>query len=104
MIRKTATTRWSGWTIKSCTHDVGSGDILLLDDGRIRLQVDYIDGSAVHTKVIVAGTLSNNKGINRLGGGLSAKALTEKDHRDIKTAAEIGVDYLAVSFHVVAKI
>lgn len=87
-----------GLDYKELPHDVGSGDILLLDDGRIRLQVDYIDGSAVHTKVIVAGTLSNNKGINRLGGGLSAKALTEKDHRDIKTAAEIGVDYLAVSF------
>ncbi|AVJ55914.1 pyruvate kinase [Idiomarina sp. OT37-5b] len=87
-----------GLDYKELPHDVGSGDILLLDDGRIRLQVDYIEGSAVHTKVIVAGTLSNNKGINRLGGGLSAKALTEKDHRDIKTAAEIGVDYLAVSF------
>lgn len=87
-----------GLDYKELPQDVSSGDILLLDDGRIRLKVDYIDGSAVHTKVIVAGALSNNKGINRLGGGLSAKALTEKDHNDIKTAAEIGVDYLAVSF------
>ena len=87
-----------GLDYKELPQDVSSGDILLLDDGRIRLKVDYIDGSAVHTKVTVAGTLSNNKGINRLGGGLSAKALTEKDYSDIKTAAEIGVDYLAVSF------
>lgn len=87
-----------GLDYKELPKDVSSGDILLLDDGRIRLKVDYIEGSAVHTKVIVAGALSNNKGINRLGGGLSAKALTEKDHSDIKTAAEIGVDYLAVSF------
>ena len=87
-----------GLDYKELPQDVSSGDILLLDDGRIRLKVDYIDGSAVHTKVTVAGTLSNNKGINRLGGGLSAKALTEKDYSDIKPAAEIGVDYLAVSF------
>ena len=87
-----------GLDYKELPQDVSSGDILLLDDGRIRLKVDYIDGSAVHTKVTVAGTLSNNKGINRLGGGLSAEALTEKDKRDILTAAEIGVDYLAVSF------
>lgn len=87
-----------GLDYKELPQDVHKGDILLLDDGRIRLEVDYLDGSAVHTKVIVGGTLSNNKGINRLGGGLSAKALTEKDLRDIKTAAEIGVDYLAVSF------
>lgn len=87
-----------GLDYKELPQDVGKGDILLLDDGRIRLEVDYIDGSAVHTKVLVGGTLSNNKGINRLGGGLSAKALTEKDYQDIETAAEIGVDYLAVSF------
>lgn len=87
-----------GLDYKELPRDVTNGDILLLDDGRIRLKVDYIEGSAVHTKVIVAGALSNNKGINRLGGGLSAKALTEKDYSDINTAAEIGVDYLAVSF------
>ncbi|MBA3987570.1 MAG: pyruvate kinase [Idiomarina sp.] len=78
--------------------DVASGDILLLDDGRLRLEVNRVEGSKVHTRVLVGGKLSNNKGINRLGGGLSAPALTEKDLRDIKTAAEIGVDYLAVSF------
>ncbi|MAD54635.1 pyruvate kinase [Idiomarina sp. UBA3162] len=87
-----------GLDYKALPHDVAPGDILLLDDGRIRLEVTDIDGTAVHTAVVVGGQLSNNKGINRLGGGLSAKALTEKDLEDIKTAAKIGVDYLAVSF------
>lgn len=87
-----------GLDYKELPNDVVAGDILLLDDGRIRLQVTRINGSAVHTKVVIGGQLSNNKGINRLGGGLSAKALTDKDLADIKTAAEIGVDYLAVSF------
>lgn len=79
-------------------HDVDKDDILLLDDGRLRLQVTAVEGSRVITQVLIGGKLSNNKGINRLGGGLSAPALTEKDLEDIKTAAEIDVDYLAVSF------
>jgi pyruvate kinase len=87
-----------GIDYKALPDDVSTGDILLLDDGRIQLQVDYVEGRKVHTKVTVCGKLSNNKGINRLGGGLSAEALTEKDKNDIITAAEIGVDYLAVSF------
>ncbi|MCC2615414.1 pyruvate kinase [Aestuariibacter halophilus] len=87
-----------GIDYKDLPKDVGNGDILLLDDGRIQLQVTRVDGEKVYTKVTVGGKLSNNKGINRLGGGLSAEALTEKDKQDIKTAAEIGVDYLAVSF------
>ncbi|TRW49716.1 pyruvate kinase [Aliidiomarina halalkaliphila] len=87
-----------GLDYKELPKDVTSGDILLLDDGRIRLQVTRVEGTKVHTKVVVAGTLSNNKGINRQGGGLSASALTEKDFRDIETAAEIDVDILAVSF------
>ena len=78
--------------------DVAPEDILLLDDGRIRLEVSKVVGSQVMTRVLVGGELSNNKGINRLGGGLSAPALTDKDIADIKTAARIGVDYLAVSF------
>lgn len=79
-------------------RDVSEGDILLLDDGRIRLEITRVQGSQVITRVLVAGALSNNKGINRLGGGLSATALTDKDLRDIQTAADIDVDYLAVSF------
>ena len=87
-----------GIDYKALPDDVSTGDILLLDDGRIQLAVTGVDGRKVLTKVTVGGKLSNNKGINRLGGGLSAEALTEKDKRDILTAAEIGVDYLAVSF------
>ncbi|WP_194755675.1 pyruvate kinase [Aliidiomarina indica] len=87
-----------GLDYKELPKDVSSGDVLLLDDGRIRLQVTHVSGTKVHTKVTVAGTLSNNKGINRQGGGLSASALTDKDFRDIETAAEIDVDILAVSF------
>lgn len=78
--------------------EVNSGDRLLLDDGRVVLEVSSVDGQKIHSTVVVGGVLSNNKGINRQGGGLSAAALTPKDHRDIELAAQIGVDYLAVSF------
>lgn len=70
----------------------------MLDDGRVQLRVEGVEGRKVHTTVTVAGPLSNNKGINKQGGGLSAAALTEKDKADILTAAMIQVDYLAVSF------
>lgn len=78
--------------------DVTSGDILLLDDGRIQLQVDEVAKPEVRCTVTVGGKLSNNKGINKQGGGLSAAALTEKDKKDIKTAIALDMDYLAVSF------
>ncbi len=78
--------------------DCRPGDELLLDDGRIILEVIRIEGQNVHTVVTSGGELSNNKGINRRGGGLSAPSLTEKDKADILLAAEIGVDYVAVSF------
>nr|WP_297348957.1 pyruvate kinase [uncultured Glaciecola sp.] len=87
-----------GIDYKALPDDVSEGDLLLLDDGRIQLMVTRVDGRKVITTVTVGGKLSNNKGINRQGGGLTADALTEKDKRDILTAAEIGVDYLAVSF------
>jgi pyruvate kinase len=87
-----------GIDYKALPDDVSEGDLLLLDDGRIQLLVNRVEGSKVITTVTVGGKLSNNKGINRQGGGLTAEALTEKDKRDIVTAAEIGVDYLAVSF------
>ncbi|MBD3584343.1 pyruvate kinase [Salinimonas sp. HHU 13199] len=87
-----------GIDYKALPDDVSDGDILLLDDGRIQLKVIRVEGRKVHTEVTVGGKLSNNKGINRQGGGLSAEALTDKDKEDIKTAAKIGVDYLAVSF------
>lgn len=78
--------------------DVKVGDVLLLDDGHIGLSVTAIKGRRVHTKVLTGGKLSNNKGINLQGGGLSAPALTEKDELDIQTAADLDFDYLAVSF------
>lgn len=87
-----------GLDYPSLPEEVSAGDWLLLDDGRVALEVLAISGSRIKTKVVIAGKLSNNKGINRQGGGLAAAALTEKDFRDIKLAAKIGVDYLAVSF------
>ncbi|GIU18735.1 pyruvate kinase [Shewanella sp. MBTL60-007] len=87
-----------GIDYKELPQDVSLGDILMLDDGRVQLRVESVEGNKVHTTVTVAGPLSNNKGINKQGGGLSAAALTEKDKQDIITAAAINVDYLAVSF------
>jgi pyruvate kinase len=87
-----------GIDYKELPNDVTNGDILLLDDGRVQLKVESVEGTKVHTSVTVAGPLSNNKGINRQGGGLTAPALTDKDKKDIITASEIGVEYLAVSF------
>ncbi|MGI2260453.1 pyruvate kinase [Shewanella sp. GXUN23E] len=87
-----------GIDYKALPQDVTVGDILMLDDGRVQLEVTAIAGAKIHTRVTVAGVLSNNKGINKKGGGLSAAALTDKDKADIITAAQIGVDYLAVSF------
>ncbi len=78
--------------------DVEPGDILLLDDGRLQLKVDEIAKPEVRCTVTVGGKLSNNKGINKQGGGLSAAALTDKDKKDLKTAIALKMDYLAVSF------
>lgn len=83
---------------KSLSKNVSPGDLLLLDDGKIQLQVLKIHNTQIYTKVIVGGILFNNKGINKLGGGLLAKVLTNKDKTDIVSAARMGVDYLAVSF------
>ncbi|NTS76967.1 pyruvate kinase [Catenovulum sp. SM1970] len=87
-----------GLDYKDLVKDVVNGDTLLLDDGRVQLIVDRVEGNKIITKVSIGGKLSNNKGINKLGGGLSAPALTAKDKEDIKLAAKIGVDFLAVSF------
>ncbi|PJX13527.1 pyruvate kinase [Halomonas sp. 141] len=92
------TTERVGCDYKALIEDVHPGDRLLLDDGRVVLDVTSISGQEVHTRVHVGGKLSNNKGINKQGGGLSAPALTDKDKQDLQTAIEIGVDYLAVSF------
>jgi len=82
----------------SLVQDCKPGDELLLDDGRVVLVVESVEEHAVHTTVTVGGPLSNNKGINRRGGGISAPSLTDKDKEDIKLAAELEMDYVAVSF------
>jgi pyruvate kinase len=85
-------------TFPELVQDVGRGDTLVLDDGAIVLWVEAVEGAEIRCKVRVGGELSNNKGINKQGGGLSAPALTDKDREDIKFAASIEADYLAVSF------
>ncbi|MCV6612188.1 MAG: pyruvate kinase [Amphritea sp.] len=87
-----------GIDYKELPEDSKPGDILLLDDGRVQLEVVNVEGSRINCVVTIGGPLSNNKGINRQGGGLSAAALTEKDKRDIQVAAQIDMDYVAVSF------
>ena len=87
-----------GTTYLGLADDLSPGDTLMLDDGAIELLVDRVEVGRVQCKVVVGGILSNNKGINKKAGGLSAPALTEKDKQDIAFAAEIGADYLAVSF------
>jgi pyruvate kinase len=87
-----------GLDYKELPRDVGPGAVLLLDDGKIVLDVKEVRGEQVLTVVRHGGVLSNNKGINRQGGGLTAPALTTKDMEDIRTAAKIQADYLAVSF------
>ncbi len=87
-----------GLTYKALPNDVARGATLLLDDGRIVLWVDEVSGSEIICRVVVGGELSDNKGVNRQGGGLSAHALTDKDREDIKWAAKIQADYVAISF------
>jgi len=87
-----------GLDYKELPNDVEKGTVLLLNDGLLEFHVTSVKGTEVHCVVVRGGVLSNNKGINRKGGGLTAPALTDKDKEDIKTAALIKADYLAVSF------
>jgi pyruvate kinase len=87
-----------GLDYKELPNDVKKGAVLLLNDGLLEFDVTKIKGQEVICEVVRGGVLSNNKGINRKGGGLTAPALTAKDKKDIKTAALIKADYLAVSF------
>ena len=87
-----------GLDYKELPNDVSVGTVLLLNDGMLEFNVTEVKGAQVICKVVRGGVLSNNKGINRKGGGLTAPALTDKDKEDIKTAALIKADYLAVSF------
>ena len=87
-----------GLDYKSLPREVRAGDVLLLNDGLIVITVDEVRGDRIVTTVKLGGELSNNKGINKLGGGLTAPALTAKDMDDIRTAMSFQADYVAVSF------
>ena len=87
-----------GVALDTLHEDVDPGDVLLLNDGMIALEVDRVEGTRIHTTVVMGGILSDHKGINKKGGGLSAPALTDIDRQNIKLAAELEMDFLAVSF------
>src|SRR5579864_7869355 len=87
-----------GIAYKELPRDVAAGDTLLLADGQIVLDVRSVGSTAIETRVRVGGVLSDRKGLNRQGGGISAPAISERDREDIRFAAEEGVDYMAVSF------
>ncbi len=87
-----------GVTYQDLPRDVKRDDVLLLDDGNIVLQTELVENDEIRTRVVTGGILSNNKGINRQGGGLSAAALTAKDYEDVKLAGQLDAEYLAVSF------
>jgi pyruvate kinase len=87
-----------GVALDTMHEDVAKNDILLLNDGMITLQVTSVEGTRIHTQVVNGGILSDHKGINKKGGGLSAEALTDIDRQNIKLAVELEADFLAVSF------
>src|SRR5262249_9142771 len=95
---KAGTVEAVGVAYKDLPKDVARGDTLLLADGQIVLDVLDVGGTRIDTLVRVGGELSNRKGLNRQGGGISAPALSDKDREDIRFAASEGIDYLAVSF------
>ncbi len=98
MDKEAGTEERVGIDYEQLIDDVKPGDILVLDDGRIEMEVQSVDGHSITSSVLIGGPLSNNKGLNKRGGGLSADALTAKDKQDIVTAARMGADYVAVSF------
>jgi pyruvate kinase len=95
---KAGTVEGVGTAYKNLPKDVSAGDVLLLADGQIVLDVESVSGTKIVTRVKVGGELSDRKGLNRQGGGISAPALSNKDREDIRFAAEAGIDYIAVSF------
>jgi len=90
--------RQVGLTYKGLAGDVRPGDTLLLDDGNLTMEVTSVSDARVSCRVINGGVLSDNKGLNRQGGGISAEALTDKDVEDIRFAVELDADFIAVSF------
>jgi pyruvate kinase len=87
-----------GCAYEDLPRDTSAGDILLLNDGAITLKVKAVTGTRIDTVVVLGGVLSNRKGINKQGGGLSAAALTDKDREDLRHSISIGADFIAVSF------
>ncbi|WP_395243050.1 pyruvate kinase [Agromyces sp. MMS24-K17] len=87
-----------GTTFKGLPQDVKPGDFLLIDDGKVRVEVLETDGVVVTTKVVVAGPVSNNKGINLPGVAVNVPALSEKDEADLRWGLELGADLIALSF------
>ncbi len=87
-----------GTTFKGLPHDVKPGDFLLIDDGKVRVEVVETDGTVVTTRVVVAGPVSNNKGINLPGVAVNVPALSEKDEADLRWGLELGADLIALSF------
>src|SRR6195952_5294057 len=87
-----------GTTFKGLPQDVSAGDFLLIDDGKVKVKVLDTDGTVVTTKVIVAGNVSNNKGINLPGVAVNVPALSEKDEADLRWGLRLGADYIALSF------
>ncbi|MGM0953319.1 MAG: pyruvate kinase [Pseudomonadota bacterium] len=98
MDKENGTEERVGIDYEDLINDVSPGDILVLDDGRIEMEVTTVEDHSITSRVLIGGPLSNNKGLNKRGGGLSAAALTAKDKQDIVTAARLGADYVAVSF------
>ena len=87
-----------GCAYERLPRDVVPGDTLLLNDGAITLRIEKVEGTRIYTTVVIGGILSNRKGINKLGGGLSAAALTDKDREDLRHACALAADFIAVSF------
>ena len=88
----------SSTTFKGLPHDVKAGDFLLIDDGKVRVRVVEVEGNVVTTEVIVAGPVSNNKGINLPGVAVNVPALSEKDEADLRWGLKLGADIIALSF------
>ncbi len=88
----------SGTTFKGLPNDVKPGDPLLIDDGKVKLEVISTDGTVVTTRVVVGGAVSNNKGINLPGVAVNVPALSEKDEEDLRWGLKLGADLIALSF------
>ncbi|UAJ77922.1 pyruvate kinase [Leifsonia sp. ZF2019] len=88
----------SSTTFKGLPQDVKPGDFLLIDDGKVRVEVLETDGTVVTTRVVVAGPVSNNKGINLPGVAVNVPALSEKDEADLRWGLKLGADLIALSF------